>query len=227
MALHLLAHPVLLAGGAAALGLLGLGGYKLMQKSKATAALTDAEKKRNAVLTAAYLAGKKDGAADATADSGKVHNPRPITNFSADVKVQQQFENGYNDEYEKLWVAPAVVPDVVPDAPPMPGGSKGMSVYKYGESRGLSAAEVGAHGAAGAGTFAAGAWACGPLRPSGGGVAAFSAIAQRIGAEHAGIDVIIGIGPERIIGVGIEGVVDEIGIGIGPEQWADPADDEH
>ena len=139
MALHLLAHPGVLAAGAGALALLGFGGYKLMQKTKASTALSDAEKKRNALLSAAYPAGKKDGGIDAAADSGKVHNPRPTINYSDDPKIQQQFYNGYNDEYEKLWVAPAVIPDVVPGTPAKPGGSKGMSAYDYGASRGRSA----------------------------------------------------------------------------------------
>lgn len=135
MPLHLLAHPYLLAaGGATALGLLG---YGLMKKRGAASGLSAAEAKRAAALKAAYASGNKAGKADGLADAGKDYNPRPIF-CSADAAEQQQCENGYNDGYESKWVAPAVTPDVVPDVV-KPGGSKGMSAYRYGESRGLSA----------------------------------------------------------------------------------------
>src|SRR5262245_35781986 len=40
------------------------------------------------------------------------------------------------------------------------------------------------------------------------------------------VDVVVGIGPEVVIGVGPVHVVEEIVRGIGPEQRPDPADDE-
>src|SRR5262249_40157794 len=46
-------------------------------------------------------------------------------------------------------------------------------------------------------------------------------------AEHSGIEVIVSIRPERVVGVGIEGVIDEVVVGVGPEQRARPSDDEH
>src|SRR5262245_6232501 len=49
-------------------------------------------------------------------------------------------------------------------------------------------------------------------------------IAERVGAEHAVVEVVVRVRPERVIGVGIEGVVDEVVVGVRPEQRADPAD---
>jgi hypothetical protein len=39
------------------------------------------------------------------------------------------------------------------------------------------------------------------------------------------VDVIVGVGPERVVGVGIKRVVHEIVVGVRPEQRARPPDD--
>src|SRR5262249_48229195 len=49
-------------------------------------------------------------------------------------------------------------------------------------------------------------------------------IAVRVGAEHAVVEVVVGIGPERVIRIRIEGVVDEVVVGVRPEQRADKSD---
>src|SRR5262249_34408339 len=51
-----------------------------------------------------------------------------------------------------------------------------------------------------------------------------AAIAVRVGAEHAVVEVVVGIGPERVIRIRIEGVVDEVVVGVRPEQRADKSD---
>src|SRR5262245_26840979 len=51
-----------------------------------------------------------------------------------------------------------------------------------------------------------------------------AAITECVSAEHAVVEVIVRIGPERVIGIGVERVIDEVIVGVGPEQWADPAD---
>ena len=45
-----------------------------------------------------------------------------------------------------------------------------------------------------------------------------------VGPEHTDVEIVIGVGPERIIRIGPERIVDEIPIGIRPEQTAEPAD---
>src|SRR5262249_57038835 len=50
---------------------------------------------------------------------------------------------------------------------------------------------------------------------------------ESIGPVHADVEIVIGIGPERIVGVRPEGVIDEIPIGKGPEQPAEPADNDN
>src|SRR5262249_42697129 len=50
------------------------------------------------------------------------------------------------------------------------------------------------------------------------------AIAERVSAKYALVDVVVGVGPERVIRVGIEGVIDEVVVGVRPEQWAYPPD---
>src|SRR5262249_13897590 len=57
-----------------------------------------------------------------------------------------------------------------------------------------------------------------------GGIGA--AIAERVGAEHAVVEVVVGVGPERVIGIGVERVVDEVVVGVRPEQRTNPADDD-
>src|SRR5262249_31832127 len=49
-------------------------------------------------------------------------------------------------------------------------------------------------------------------------------ITECVSAEHAVVEVIVRIGPERVICIGVERVIDEVVVGVGPEQWADPAD---
>src|SRR5207244_9032160 len=39
-------------------------------------------------------------------------------------------------------------------------------------------------------------------------------------------NIIVSVGPERVVGIGIEGVIEEILVGIGPEQRAEPAYDD-
>src|SRR6266545_6750714 len=88
-----------------------------------------------------------------------------------------------------------------------------------GQSRGLTAAKVGAHGP----LLAARARAARALRLSGRRVTA-AGIAIGVTPEHALVDVVIGVQPERVIRIGVERVADEVVIGIGPEQRAEPAD---
>jgi hypothetical protein len=96
-----------------------------------------------------------------------------------------------------------------------------------GQVGGPTGADVPGCGATGGTPTASARGYPGTLRPSGHRIgAAVIAIVQRIGAVHAVIDVVVGGGPEGVIGVGIEGVVDEIVIGVGPEHRADKADDE-
>lgn len=124
--------PVVAGAGVALLATLFL-----MKSSKASS-LDPAE--RNKQIIAAYDAGVKDGKADGTADSGKAHNPRPLLNFSADPVLQQKYDNGYNDGYEKNWVAPAAdVPSIVVDSKPTSGGKTGSQTpTEYGCERGQS-----------------------------------------------------------------------------------------
>ncbi len=49
--------------------------------------------------------------------------------------------------------------------------------------------------------------------------------ADAVGAEEAVIDVVVGVRPERVVGIRPVGVVDEVVIGIRPEHRAEPADD--
>src|SRR5262249_50557687 len=51
-----------------------------------------------------------------------------------------------------------------------------------------------------------------------------AATAQPVSAEHAVVEVIVGVGPKRVIRIWIESVIDEIGVGVRPKQRADPAD---
>jgi hypothetical protein len=78
----------------------------------------------------------------------------------------------------------------------------------------LSVAEIGAHGAGGAGLRRS------PDRRIG------AAIALGIAAKCALVEVVVRVRPERIVRVGIEGVVDEVIVRIGPEHGPDPADDD-
>src|SRR6266480_4697228 len=100
---------------------------------------------------------------------------------------------------------------------------------------GLTAAQVGFHASAGcegsaaraaaiiaAATVIAAVIGAVSVRRSDRGIGA--AIARRIGAEHAVVEVIVGIGPERVIRIRIEGVVHEVVIGVRPEQRADEPD---
>ncbi len=134
--------PYIIAGAAAGVALLG---YGLMRKVKA-GTLTKAEKEKT--FKAAYDAGFSSGKDDGTADAGKVHNPRGLLNYSDVKEVQQQYDNGYNDGYEKFWTAPPKV-DVTLDSSPSAGGKTStMSAYDYGCSRGTSSGR--ADGASGA-----------------------------------------------------------------------------
>src|SRR5262249_58044956 len=51
-----------------------------------------------------------------------------------------------------------------------------------------------------------------------------TAITECVSAEHPVVEVIVRIGPERVICIGVERVIDEVVVCVGPEQWADPAD---
>src|SRR6266704_4933275 len=99
-----------------------------------------------------------------------------------------------------------------------------------GEPGGLPAAEVGfdASAAGGASSIATPSVAIPSIattiaaRRSDRGIGA--AITECVSAEHAVVEVIVRIGPERVICIGVERVIDEVVVGVGPEKWADPAD---
>src|SRR5262249_6001644 len=46
------------------------------------------------------------------------------------------------------------------------------------------------------------------------------------GTVNAVVDVVVGVGPEVVIGIRPEHVVEEVVIGVGPEQRPDPTNDE-
>ena len=93
---------------------------------------------------------------------------------------------------------------------------------------GLAAAEVGADAAAAGGAPTAVASGGAPttiaLGRSDRGVGA--AVARRVGAEHAVVEIVVGVGPEGVIRIGVERVVDEVVVGVRPEQRADPTEDD-
>src|SRR5262249_12807353 len=93
---------------------------------------------------------------------------------------------------------------------------------------GLAAAEVGADAAAAGGAPTAIASGGAPttiaLRRSHRGIGA--AVAPPVGAEHAVVEIVVGVGPEGVIRIGVERVVDEVVVGVRPEQRADPTEDD-
>lgn len=99
-----------------------------------------------------YDIGFKEGSAQGSTDRGKPHNPEVTLNLAEATlpkgtlatyvnDVQQSYENGVNDGYERYWTGPIPVVITTMDVPATPkdGGVKaGQSAYDYGFSRGKS-----------------------------------------------------------------------------------------
>lgn len=125
-----MADPIIIGGVVIVAGALA---YIFWPGTASAADKAAADKK---ILDAACAAGTADGTGHGAADKGLAHNPRPLLNYSDSKPVQQQYENCYNDGYEKFWVAPT--PVVIKDSTPSTGGAGSMSAGAYGCSRGTS-----------------------------------------------------------------------------------------
>src|SRR5262249_59280972 len=51
-----------------------------------------------------------------------------------------------------------------------------------------------------------------------------AAVARRVGAEHAVVEIVVCVGPESVIRVRVERVLDPLLVGVRPEQRADPTE---